>query len=65
VLATDPAAKIFATRKVRVMHKGEASYPNDSAWGEQKTDATWAEALTVETASDADCTVEETEEIVA
>ena len=48
VLATDPAAKIYATRKVRVMHKGEASYPNDTAWGEEKTDAIWAETFMVD-----------------
>lgn len=35
-------AKIYATRKVLIHHKGEASYPNNVVWGEEKTDRMWA-----------------------
>lgn len=58
VLAIDPAAKIYATRKVRVSHKGEANYPNDTAWGEEKSDKTWAEAFAVGEPAEEDESVE-------
>ncbi len=33
-----PEAKLYATRKVRCEHKGEASYVNDVAWGTSQRD---------------------------
>ena len=42
VQATSPEAKVYATRKVTVQHKGEASYPNNVAWGNEQTDQAWA-----------------------
>jgi len=31
--SVDPDVRIFATRKVRIEHRGDASYCNDQAWG--------------------------------
>lgn len=38
-------AKLFATRKVKLTHRGERAYPNDSAWGEWETDQVYEEAV--------------------
>jgi len=49
VKAVSPDARIYATRKVSAVHKGDASYPNDVVWGEEQTDLTWAAMQPVET----------------
>lgn len=48
VQATDPNAKIYATRKVRLEHMGSTGYPNDNAWGTWEHDEEYLKTITPE-----------------